>query len=115
MLLDDPAARLRLRLLRARGRALCCDLHRLSEPVLNLGLSEKQTTLVADPVLGRFPRKLAMPLGDFGITSRTKRGHFLQPRRPKLAETRVLHTATVTARKERHRRFVPLEQGPQWS
>jgi hypothetical protein len=24
----------------------------------------------------------------------------LQPRRPELAETRVLHTATVTARKE---------------
>ena len=69
MLPDDRAARLRLLRLRARGRSLASDLHRLSEPVLYLGLPKKQTTLVADPVLGRFPRKLAMPLGDFGITS----------------------------------------------
>ena len=76
--------------------------------MLNLGLPEKQTALVPDPVLGRFLRKLTMPLGDFGITSGTKRGHFLEPRRPKLAETRVLHTTTSTALEERHRSFIPV-------
>jgi hypothetical protein len=80
------------------------DLNRLSQPVFNLALVVEQTASVLEPPRGggSFSRKLIMPLGDFGITSRAKRGIFPQPSQPIIAKGRVFYAPALVALKKRH-------------
>jgi hypothetical protein len=64
--------------------------------MLNLTLAKELTALVSYPVLvlGRFPRELAMPLGDLGMTGRAQSWRFPEAGRPLIAKGSVLDTPT---------------------